>query len=183
MLIILDRDGVINQYDGNYICSVADWHPLPGSIEAIARLSRAGHRIAVATNQSGIGRGYYDHEALSAMHARLNELVGAAGGCIDHIAYCPHHPDEGCGCRKPRPGMLNAIRDHFGLKTLAGSVMVGDSRKDLKAGLNAGCTPYLVRTGNGLKTERNLVNRPLGGISVFDDLSELADHLLMANAS
>ena len=182
MLIILDRDGVINQYDGDYICSADDWHPLPGSIEAIARLSRAGHRIAVATNQSGIGRGFYDHDGLAAMHDKMQTLVSAAGGCIDHIAYCPHHPDDGCGCRKPRPGMLNAIRDHFGLKSLSGSIMVGDSRKDLKAGLNAGCTPYLVRTGNGGKTERNLVNRPLGSIAVFNDLSALADYLLMANA-
>lgn len=183
MLIILDRDGVINQYDGQYICSVAQWQPLPGSIEAIGRLCRAGHRIAVATNQSGIGRGLYNRDALGGMHERLNQLVGRAGGRIDHIAYCPHHPDDGCKCRKPLPGLLHEIRDALGLKNLFGSVMVGDSRKDLKAGLAAGCKPYLVRTGNGRDTEYHLQKRPLSQVTVFDDLQSLTDHLVMADAS
>lgn len=183
MLIILDRDGVINQYEGDYICSVAQWHPLPGSIEAIGRLCRAGHRVAVATNQSGIGRGLYDRAALAAMHERLNRLVSRAGGCIDYIAYCPHHPDDGCACRKPLPGLIHEIRDALGLQNLSGCIMVGDSRKDLEAGLAAGCKPYLVRTGNGRDTEYHLQNRPLSQVSVFDDLQSFTDHLVMADAS
>ena len=178
MLIILDRDGVINHYDGQYIGSVDDWHPLPGSIEAIGRLCQAGYRVAVATNQSGIGRGLYDRDALNAMHQRLRELVAGAGGRIEHIAYCPHHPDDGCSCRKPEPGMLHEIRDALGLDTLAGTLMVGDSRKDLEAALAAGCKPRLVRTGNGRDTEHHLHRRPLAEVAIFDDLAALTDHLL-----
>lgn len=178
MLIILDRDGVINHYDGHYICSVEEWRPLPGSIEAIGRLCRAGYRVAIATNQSGIGRGLYDRDALDAMHQRLRELVAGAGGRIEHIAYCPHHPDAGCSCRKPEPGLLHEIRNALGLETLAGSLMAGDSRKDLEAGISAGCRPWLVRTGNGRDTEHHLRSQPLVGVEVFDDLAALTDHLL-----
>ncbi|MDX1802207.1 MAG: D-glycero-beta-D-manno-heptose 1,7-bisphosphate 7-phosphatase [Marinobacter sp.] len=178
MLIILDRDGVINQYHGQYICSLDEWIPLPGSIEAIARLCQAGHRIAIATNQSGLARGYYDEDTLNAMHQRLRTLVRAAGGDVAHIAYCPHHPDDGCDCRKPRTGLLEQIQSGLDLASLKGSVMVGDSRKDLLAGRKAGAATYLVRTGNGRETERNLGRRPLPGVEVFDDLQALTDHLL-----
>lgn len=178
MLIILDRDGVINQYHGQYICSVDEWIPLPGSIEAIGRLCQAGHRIAIATNQSGLARGYYDESTLKAMHRRLAGLVGAVGGNIAHIAYCPHHPDDGCDCRKPRTGLLEQIQVALGLPSLKGSLMIGDSRKDLLAGRKAGIATYLVRTGNGLATERNLGRRPLPGVEVFDDLQAVTDYLL-----
>ncbi|WP_152205828.1 D-glycero-beta-D-manno-heptose 1,7-bisphosphate 7-phosphatase [Marinobacter changyiensis] len=178
MLIILDRDGVINAYDGHYICSVDEWQPLPGSIEAIGRLCKAGYKVAIATNQSGIARRYYDLGILDAMHLKLKQLVEAEGGCIEFIAFCPHHPDDDCDCRKPKPGLLHTIQNALGLSSLAGSLMVGDSRKDLEAGLAAGCQASLVRTGNGKDTEHHLIKRPLENISVFEDLSDLVDNLL-----
>ena len=180
MLVILDRDGVINQYDGGYICSADDWHPIPGSIEAVARLCNAGHRIAIATNQSGIARGYYPPSELEAMHRKLIGLVTAAGGRVDHIAFCPHHPDEQCGCRKPRTGLLEQIQQYCQLESLEGSVMVGDSRKDLEAGASAGCQPILVRTGNGRETERELAIKPVPGVrvAIYDDLSRFTDGFL-----
>lgn len=178
MLVILDRDGVINAYDGHYICSADDWHPLPGSIEAIGRLCKAGYKVAIATNQSGIARKYYDLGTLDAMHLKLKELVEAQGGTIELIAFCPHHPDDDCDCRKPKPGLLYTIQNALGLSSLAGSLMVGDSRKDLEAALSAGCRASLVRTGNGKDTEYHLIKRPLEDITVFDDLSALVDSLL-----
>ena len=181
MLIILDRDGVINQYEGGYICSPDDWHPIPGSIKAIARLCEAGHSIAIATNQSGIARGYYDRDTLDAMHRKLGRLLRIAGGQINFIAYCPHHPDEGCACRKPEPGLLQQIQSHFRLKTLTGSVMVGDSRKDLEAAASQGCQPILVRTGNGLETEQGLHTQPLPDsteVPIFNNLRSFADAVL-----
>lgn len=180
MLIILDRDGVINEYDGDYICSVDEWQPIPGSIEAVARLCKAGHRIAIATNQSGIARGFYSTDVLGAMHDKLERLLEAQGGRIDFIAYCPHHPDDGCRCRKPLTGLLEQIRDHLHLDTLNGAVMVGDSRKDLEAGFAEGCQPVLVRTGNGADTEYHLKARPIPGASVaiYNDLSAFADAFL-----
>lgn len=182
MLIILDRDGVINEYDGNYICCADDWHPIPGSIEAVARLCNAGHRIAVATNQSGIARGYYGLEELEAMHEKLESLVEAAGGCIDIIAYCPHHPDDQCHCRKPLTGLLEQIQSHYHLASLDGAIMVGDSRKDLEAGAAGHCQPVLVRTGNGQDTEHHLDTRPIPGteVAVYDNLSNFTDALLSA---
>lgn len=182
MLIILDRDGVINQYDGNYICSADDWQPIPGSVEAVARLCNAGHRIAIATNQSGIARGYYDTDALDTMHEKLERLVEAEGGCIDFIAYCPHHPDDHCPCRKPLTGLLDQIRRHFHLDSLEGAIMVGDSRKDLEAAHSGRCQPILVRTGNGQDTERHLDARPIPGarVAIYENLSEFTDALLSA---
>ncbi len=182
MLIILDRDGVINQYDGNYICSADEWQPIPGSVEAVARLCNAGHRIAIATNQSGIARGYYDTDALDTMHEKLERLVEAEGGCIDFIAYCPHHPDDHCSCRKPLTGLLDQIRRHFHLNSLEGAIMVGDSRKDLEAAHSGRCQPILVRTGNGLDTERHLDARPIPGarVAIYNNLSEFTDALLSA---
>lgn len=182
MLIILDRDGVINQYDGNYICSADEWQPIPGSVEAVARLCNAGHRIAIATNQSGIARGYYDTDALDTMHEKLERLVEAEGGCIDFIAYCPHHPDDHCQCRKPLTGLLDQIRRHFHLDSLEGAIMVGDSRKDLEAAHSGRCRPILVRTGNGLDTERHLDARPIPGarVAIYNNLSEFTDALLSA---
>ena len=182
MLIILDRDGVINQYNGSYICSVDEWLPIPGSIEAVARLYKAGHRLAIATNQSGIARGFYGTDVLDSMHQKMAQLVEAQGGHIDFIAYCPHHPDEHCGCRKPLTGLLDQIRDHLQLSTLEGAVMVGDSRKDLEAGLAENCQTVLVRTGNGKYTEQDLQTRPIPGASVIthDNLRAFADAVLLA---
>jgi D-glycero-D-manno-heptose 1,7-bisphosphate phosphatase len=180
MLIILDRDGVINEYDGNYICSVDDWQPIPGSIEAMARLYKAGHRIAIATNQSGIARDFYGTDILAGMHEKMTQLLEPLGGRIEFIAYCPHHPDDGCGCRKPLTGLLKQIRDHLQLNTLKGAIMVGDSRKDLEAGVAEDCQPVLVRTGNGKDTEHHLKTRPIPSakVAIYDHLSAFTDALL-----
>ena len=179
MLVILDRDGVINSYEeGQYICRPEDWIPIPGSIEAIASLSNAGYQIAIATNQSGVGRGYYSEDVLQAMHDKLIGLVEKSGGRIDHIAWCPHLPDAQCDCRKPAPGLLQQIQSALDLPTLEGSWMVGDNRKDLEAGLSAHCHPVLVRTGNGTQTEAALKEAPLPGVKIFDDLSSFARYRL-----
>jgi D-glycero-D-manno-heptose 1,7-bisphosphate phosphatase len=173
-LLILDRDGVINHDSDAYIKSVEEWIPLPGSVEAIARLSKAGWTVAVATNQSGIARGFYDVATLEAMHARLRDLVAAQGGEVGLIVFCPHGPDEGCDCRKPKPGMLKTIAHHYAVD-LAGIWFVGDSKGDLEAALAVDSQPVLVKTGKGLKTMGN----PLPpGTLVFDDLAAVAAELI-----
>lgn len=173
-LLILDRDGVINQDSDDYIKSVAEWLPLPGAVEAIAALSKAGWTIAVATNQSGLARGYFDLATLEAMHAELQRLVGELGGRVDAIHYCPHGPDDDCSCRKPLPGMIEAIGHQFNAD-LRGVWLVGDSLRDLEAGLAVGCQPVLVKTGKG---ERSLAKPLPAGTLVFDDLAAVARHLL-----
>lgn len=125
-LVILDRDGVINEDSDEYVKSLAEWIPIPGSIEAIARLSKAGVTVVVATNQSGIGRGLFDLDDLEAMHARLNELVLEQGGELSGIFYCPHAPEDDCHCRKPAPGLLDAISTEFN-RDLTGVPLIGDS--------------------------------------------------------
>lgn len=176
-LIVLDRDGVINEDSDAFVKSLDEWIPLPGSIAAIARLSQAGWTVAVATNQSGLARGLFDSATLEQMHARLRELVEAEGGRIDLILHCPHGSADGCDCRKPKPGMFSAIARHYGLADLAGVPVVGDSLRDLQAGIQLGCSPCLVRTGKGLRT----LQQPLPeGTQVFDDLASLTDHLLKA---
>ncbi|QTF92762.1 D-glycero-beta-D-manno-heptose 1,7-bisphosphate 7-phosphatase [Halomonas sp. BM-2019] len=179
-LVILDRDGVINRDSDDYVKSLEEWIPYPSAIDAIARLSQAGWTVAVATNQSGIARGYYDEATLAEMHAELIRLVGEAGGEIAHIAFCPHGPDDGCECRKPLPGLLEQIRTALGMETLAGSWMVGDSLRDLQACEPMGCHPVLVRTGKG---ERTLAQNPElvsqgNDTRVFDDLASFADWLI-----
>ena len=173
-LLILDRDGVINYDSDAYIKSVAEWIPLPGSIEAIAQLSKAGWTVAVATNQSGIARGYYSLATLDAMHARLRELVAEQGGEVGLIVYCPHGPDEGCACRKPKPGMLLAIAEHY-QTALGGVWFVGDSQGDLQAALAVGAQPVLVKTGKGERTlEKGVPETTL----IFDDLAAIARELI-----
>lgn len=173
-LLILDRDGVINYDSDAYIKTLEEWIPIPGAIEAIARLSRAGWTVAVATNQSGLARGYYDQAALEAMHARLRQLVAEQGGEIGLIVHCPHGPDDGCDCRKPAPGMLKAIAAHYGV-ALAGVWFVGDSSGDLAAARAVGCQPVLVKTGKG----QQILAKPLpAGTLVFDDLAAVAAELL-----
>lgn len=179
-LVILDRDGVINRDSDDYVKSLAEWIPYPAAIDAIARLSRAGWTVAVATNQSGIARGYYDEAPLAEMHAELNRLVRAAGGEVAHIAFCPHGPDDGCDCRKPLPGLLEQIRRALDMDSLTGSWMVGDSLRDLQAGEAVGARGVLVRTGKG---ERTLAKHPDlaaegSETHVFDDLGAFVDWLL-----
>ncbi len=173
-LLILDRDGVINEDSDAYIKSLAEWIPIPGSIDAIARLSRAGWTVAVATNQSGLARGYYDAATLESMHTRLRQLVAEQGGEVGLIVHCPHGPDDGCACRKPKPGMLLQIAAHYGTE-LAGVWFVGDSPGDLEAALAVHCQPVLVKTGKG---ERTLSKSLPANTLVFDDLAAVADQLL-----
>jgi D-glycero-D-manno-heptose 1,7-bisphosphate phosphatase len=176
-LVILDRDGVINFDSDQYIKSPAEWRPIPGSIEAIARLHQAGYRIAVATNQSGIGRGLFDMATLNAINDKMMEMVFRQGGRIDALFFCPHTATEECGCRKPRTGMLEEIasRYHTELKAVP---VVGDSLKDLQAAETVGAQPMLVLTGKGVRT------RDEGGLprrtQVFDDLADAARHLIAA---
>jgi D-glycero-D-manno-heptose 1,7-bisphosphate phosphatase len=174
-LVILDRDGVINHDSDAYIKSLDEWIAYPSAIKAIAKLSQAGFMVAVATNQSGIARGYYNEATLHEMHYHLRALVKAEGGDIAHIAYCPHGPDDQCDCRKPLPGLLIQIQNVLGLESLKGSWMVGDSLRDIQAGEAVGCQTSLVRTGKGEKTLRN--NIGLGKSAVFHDLAEFTDWL------
>ena len=173
-LLILDRDGVINYDSDAYIKSVEEWIPLPGSIEAIAQLSKAGWTVAIATNQSGIARGYYNIATLDAMHARLRALVAEQGGEVGLVVYCPHGPDEGCDCRKPKPGMLKIISEHYKVP-LAGIWFVGDSLGDLEAAKAVDSQPVLVKTGKGEKTQAK--NLPVGTL-IFDDLAAVAAELI-----
>ena len=144
-LVILDRDGVINADSDDYVKSPDEWHPLPGSLDAIARLCRAGFDVVVATNQSGIGRGLFTVETLEAIHARMRDAVAAAGGHIAGIYYCPHRPEDGCDCRKPAPGLLRRIAADFG-QPLDGVPFVGDKLTDAETALAAGAHPIFVGT-------------------------------------
>ncbi|AZL66222.1 MULTISPECIES: D-glycero-beta-D-manno-heptose 1,7-bisphosphate 7-phosphatase [Pseudomonas] len=173
-LLILDRDGVINHDSDAYIKSLDEWIPIPGSIEAIAQLSKAGWTVAVATNQSGIARGYYSLATLEAMHARLRALVAEQGGEVGYIVHCPHGPDEGCECRKPKPGMLRAIAEHYQVP-LTDVWFVGDSKGDLEAALAVDAQPVLVKTGKGERTlEKGIPQNTL----IFDDLAAIARQLI-----
>lgn len=150
-LIILDRDGVINYDSDAYIKGPDEWRPIPGSLKAIARLTKAGYRIAVATNQSGVGRGLFDLATLAQIHAKMHQAVAEAGGRIDAVFFCPHTADSACGCRKPKPGMLLEILKRFGSEPGAVTT-VGDSLRDLQAASAAGCRPVLVLSGKGCRT-------------------------------
>ncbi len=154
--VFLDRDGVINEDSPDYITSWAAFHFIPGSLDAIARLTGAGIRVIVITNQSAVGRGMLDPAELESMHRRMREAVAGSGGRITDIFYCPHLPGNGCDCRKPKPGMILAARKRYGID-LDEAVMVGDSAKDILAGKAAGCgRTVLVRTGSGTRAIRTL---------------------------
>lgn len=174
-LVILDRDGVINYDSASYIKTPDEWKPIPGSTEAIARLSRAGYAICVATNQAALERGLFDIETLEAIHDKMRRSVEALGGRISGVFYCPHAPETGCDCRKPKPGLLLQISRKFGVP-LKDVPFIGDSRRDLDAAASAGARPMLVRTGNGRETER-MRNLP-AGTTVFDDLASAAAALI-----
>lgn len=176
-LVILDRDGVINEDSPDYIRSAADWIPIPGSLEAIARLNHAGVRVAIATNQSGLARGYFDVDTLNEMHQKMHALLARVGGHVDGIFFCPHGPDEGCLCRKPRPGLYQEIarRCH---KSLANVPIIGDSRRDLKPAIAFGARPILVRTGKGRDTESSLSAEERRQIEIFPDLATAVEHLV-----
>jgi len=172
--VILDRDGTINQDSDQYIKSPEEWKPIKGSMEAIARLTQAGYRLVVATNQSGIARGLFDMTTLNAIHDAMHRAVVQAGGRIDAIFFCPHAADSECDCRKPKPGMLLEIGRRFNVP-LEEVHMVGDAARDLQAAATAGAKPVLVLTGKGKKTQA-AGDLPQGTL-VFDDLAAFAEHI------
>ena len=173
-LVILDRDGVINYDSPHFIKSPQEWQPIPGSLEAIAQLNQAGYSVAIASNQSGLGRGLFDESTLTAIHHKLQTALARLGGHIDFIAYCPHLPDTGCECRKPNPGLLQQIATHFKID-LKGIPFVGDSLKDLQAAENAGCNGILVMTGNG---ENTWMKNPSLSHPRYSDLKDFVTDLL-----
>ncbi|SDT13082.1 D-alpha,beta-D-heptose 1,7-bisphosphate phosphatase [Halopseudomonas xinjiangensis] len=173
-LIILDRDGVINVDSEEFVKTAGEWIDVPGSIDAIARLTRAGWTVCVATNQSGLARGLFDVATLEAMHDKMRSMIEQAGGRLGMIVYCPHGPDDGCDCRKPLSGLFKQISEYYGVP-LDGVPTVGDSLRDLQAGAALGCQPYLVRTGKGRKTATQALPERT---QIFDDLAAVTEHLL-----
>lgn len=177
-LVVLDRDGVINVDSDAFIKSPDEWVAIPGSLEAIARLNQAGYRVAIASNQSGIGRGLFDMAALNAMHEKMNRSAAAVGGRIDAVFFCPHTQEDECECRKPKPGMLQQIVERFEIDPDE-TPMVGDSLRDLQAGAALGFALHLVLTGKGRKTLA-AGNLP-PNTKVHDDLRTFALDFLAAH--
>ncbi|HWU97079.1 MAG TPA: D-glycero-beta-D-manno-heptose 1,7-bisphosphate 7-phosphatase [Oxalicibacterium sp.] len=175
-LVILDRDGVINQDSDDFIKSPDEWIPIPGSLEAIARLNQADYRVVVATNQSGIARGKFNIMTLNAIHQKMHAAAQSVGADIDAVFFCPHAADDNCDCRKPKAGMLESIAKRFEVN-LKGVPSVGDSLRDLQAGFVVGNKPYLVLTGKGEMTRAKGGLPP--GTMTFPDLAAVVDHLLM----
>lgn len=172
-MVIVDRDGVINADPQGYISKPEDWHALPGSLKAIAKLNALGILVAVASNQSGIGRGFFDETALEQITARMQACLAAEGGHLDVVAYCVHHPQDDCPCRKPKAGLLLKIADMLQIQLNQQVWFVGDSERDILAALAAHCTPVLVKTGNGLQTSMGM----MGKYPIFDDLAAVVDYI------
>jgi len=175
-LIILDRDGVINFDSDQFIKSPEEWKPIPGSLEAIARLNQAGYRVVVVTNQSGVGRGLFDMAALNAIHDKMHKACSLEGARIDAVFFCPHAADANCHCRKPKSGMLEEVVARYNLSNLNGVPAVGDSLRDLQSTAELGAQPYLVLTGKGKKTQA--AGGLPEGTQVFDDLAAVAAKLV-----
>lgn len=173
-LIILDRDGVINHDSDDFIKSPSEWEPIEGSLEAIARLNYAGYRVVIITNQSGIARGLLDVETLNRIHSKMRRMLAQVGGRIEAIFFCPHGPEDKCGCRKPKDASFRELANRLRIN-LDHVPAVGDSLRDLQAAKSAGAKPMLVRTGKGGKTFKNGISK---GIPVYDNLAAVADALL-----
>lgn len=175
-LVILDRDGVINRDSDAYIKSPSEWIPIPGSLEAIARLKRAGFTVVVASNQSGVGRGLFDLGALNSIHQKMNAALEPLNAKLDGIFFCPHRPDEKCSCRKPAPGLLQQIAAQFHV-ALNDVPAIGDSLRDLQAARTVHARPILVLTGKGRYTQEHLP-AAFSETEVYPDLAAAADALL-----
>lgn len=177
--VILGRDGVINEDRVGYVKSTEEWRPIPGSLEAIAALSRIGYAIVVASNQPGIGKGSLQQRSLDDIHRLMCNEVENMGGKIEGVFYCPHTEAAGCDCRIPRTGMLDVIEEQLGAD-LRDAPLVGDSLKDLQAARAKGCKPVLVRTGKGTQTETTTLLWPKYGVDtlIFDDLASFAHSLI-----
>ncbi len=179
-LVILDRDGTINEDRDDFVKSADEWVPLPGALEAIARLNHAGWHTVVATNQSGLGRGTFDMATLNAMHIKMNQMLAKQGGRIDAVFFCPHAPQDACNCRKPLPGLFQQIGERFGV-SLSDVPAVGDTLRDLQAGAAVGCQPHLVRTGKGKRmtdAQIEALCAQVPGTVVHADLAAFAEHLI-----
>lgn len=179
-LVILGRDGVLNQFREGHVTAPEEWVPVPGALEALARLNHAGWHVVVATNQSGIGRGMIDMSAVNAVHAHMNRQLQLVGGRIDAVFLCPHTPEDDCACRKPKPGLMLDIGRRYGVD-LAQVPMVGDTARDLLAAADAGCEPHLVRSGRAadLTPEAlQALHAQVPGARVHASLSGFVDHLL-----
>ena len=176
-LVVLDRDGVINEDSDDYIKSPNEWMPIPGSLEAISRLNHANVQVVIATNQSGIARKLFDIRTLNDIHHKLHQSLSKVGGHLDGIIFCPHGPDDGCHCRKPQPGMLEEIAQRFRCE-LTDLYFIGDSLRDIQAAQAVDARPILVKSGKGSRTLAS--NNPeLSGLPVFDDLSQAVDEILI----
>lgn len=179
-LIILDRDGTINEDRDDYVKSPQEWVPLPGALEAIARLNHAGWHTVLATNQSGLGRGLFDMAVLNEMHARMNQLLARHGGRIDAVFFCPHAPEDHCDCRKPLPGLILQIGERYGVE-LREVPVVGDSLRDMQAGQAAGCPTHLVLTGKLGEADDDQIAqvlRQVPGTEVHADLCAFAETII-----
>lgn len=173
--IILDRDGVINYESSEYIKSPDEWIPIPGSLEAIARLNKAGFKVLVATNQSGVARGFYDLETLNAIHEKFIQELASVGGYVEEIFFCPHHPEENCFCRKPRVGLIRQIQSKYPVD-LKKTYFIGDNATDIEVAIAVGCQPILVLTGKGKKTLE--MHSTLNTILHFENLSDAVDYIV-----
>lgn len=174
-LVVLDRDGVINEVRNDVIKDPQDFIPVEGSLEAIARLCQNNYRVVVITNQSGIAHGLLTIDDVGRVHARMQQLIASAGGRVDAIFFCPHAPDDDCSCRKPKPGMLHSLMDRLNVE-LNGVPLVGDSLRDVQTAMVVGATPVLVKTGHGTQTLEE--NKHLDTVEVYADLAEFTTQLL-----
>jgi D-glycero-D-manno-heptose 1,7-bisphosphate phosphatase len=179
-LVILGRDGILNQYREDHVKSPEEWVAVPGALEAVARLNHAGWHAVVATNQAGIGRGMIDMASINAVHAHLNQRLLAQGGRVDAVFFCPHTPEAGCDCRKPLPGMMRDIGRRYGVD-LHHVPMVGDTLRDLLAAQAAGCEPHLVLSGRAAALAPEQIaqmTQQVSGTLVHADLAAFAEFLL-----
>lgn len=184
-LVILGRDGILNEYREGHVTAPEEWVPVPGALAAVARLHHAGWHVVVATNQSGIGRGMIDMAAVNAVHAHMNQQLMAQGARVDAVFFCPHTPEDGCSCRKPRPGMMLEIGRRYGVD-LAQVPMAADTLRDLLAAQAAGCQPHLVLSGRAAHIGDDQLHHMLSqvpGTQAHADLSAFADFLLRGEGS
>jgi D-glycero-D-manno-heptose 1,7-bisphosphate phosphatase len=184
-LIILGRDGILNAYRDDHVKAPEEWQALHGALEAVSRLNHAGWHVVVATNQAGIGRGMIDMASVNAVHAEMNRQLVAVGGRLDAVFFCPHRPEDGCDCRKPRPGMMRDIAERYGVQ-LASVPMLADTLRDLQAAQAAGCEPHLVHSGRAealSAEEREAWLAQVPGARGHTSLEAFADFLLSREGS
>jgi D-glycero-D-manno-heptose 1,7-bisphosphate phosphatase len=179
-LIILGRDGILNEYRDDHVKAAAEWVPIPGALEAVSRLNHAGWHAVVATNQAGIGRGMIDMASVNLIHGHMNKLMQAQGARLDAVFFCPHTPEDRCECRKPLPGMMLEIGRRYGID-LHQVPVAADTLRDLQAAQAAGCEPHLVRTGRAAALDESQIEQwrqQVPGVRVHADLAALAEHLI-----